>query len=44
MVTLCCRMYDVVAEDATIEDTLYYLTRALENGKIDLEAYLKVND
>lgn len=35
------QMYDLVAEDAAIEDTLYYLNRALESGHIDSDSFLK---
>jgi ESCRT-I complex subunit TSG101 len=31
----------LVAEDATIEDTLYYLDKALNSGLLELDAYLK---
>jgi ESCRT-I complex subunit TSG101 len=31
----------LVAEDATIEDTLYYLEKKLNNGQIDLDIFLK---
>jgi ESCRT-I complex subunit TSG101 len=36
------QMFELVAEDAAVEDTMYVLTRALENGSIDLEGYLKL--
>lgn len=36
------RMFDLVAEDAAIEDTLYFLNRALEGDAIDVENFLKV--
>lgn len=32
----------LVAEDATTEDTLYYLDKALGLGRLDLESYLKL--
>jgi ESCRT-I complex subunit TSG101 len=35
------QMFDLVAEDAAIEDTLYYLNRALESGVIDVDSFLK---
>jgi len=39
---LSTQMFDCVAADASIEDTLYWLSRALEEGKITLEVYLKL--
>jgi len=38
---LSSMMYDLVAEDAAIEDVLYYMNRALEHNKINLETFLK---
>ncbi len=38
------RMFELVAEDAAIEDTLYYLNRALESGVLDTDSFLKVNE
>jgi hypothetical protein len=35
-------MFELIAEDASIEDTLYFLNRALETDNIDLENFLKV--
>jgi len=34
-------MLHLEAEDSTIEDTLYFLDRALQRGTIDLATYLK---
>lgn len=36
------RLIDFVAEDNAIEDTIYHLTRALDNERIDLDRFLKV--
>lgn len=36
------RLLYLVAEDATIEDTLYILEKALGRGEIDTEVFLKV--
>jgi hypothetical protein len=35
-------MYDLVAEDFAIEDTLYYLSEAISKDALDFETYLKV--
>jgi len=35
------QLLSLVAEDATIEDTLYYLEKALGRGKIDPDIFLK---
>eukprot|EP01088_Endostelium_zonatum_P001784 TRINITY_DN12136_c0_g1_i1.p1 TRINITY_DN12136_c0_g1~~TRINITY_DN12136_c0_g1_i1.p1 ORF type:complete len:350 (-),score=61.61 TRINITY_DN12136_c0_g1_i1:69-1118(-) len=35
------QMFDLVAQDATIEDTVYELDKALYGGCIDVEMYLK---
>ena len=37
------RLIDLVAEDNAIEDTIYHMTRALDNERIDLDRYMKVN-
>jgi ESCRT-I complex subunit TSG101 len=36
------RLIDLVAEDNAIEDTIYHMTRALDNERIDLDRYMKV--
>lgn len=33
----------MVAEDNAIEDTIYHMTRALDNERIDLDRFLKVS-
>lgn len=35
-------MLELVAEDAGIEDTLYYLDKALHGDTLDLQTHLKV--
>lgn len=35
-------MLELVAEDAGIEDTLYYLDKALYSDVLDLQTHLKV--
>ena len=40
---LTSRLIDLVAEDNAIEDTIYHMTRALDNERIDLDRYMKVN-
>ena len=35
------QLLTMVAEDATIEDVIYYLDRGLMKGVIDLDTYLK---
>lgn len=35
------QLFDLVAEDATIEDIIYYLDKALQRDVIDLSVYLK---
>lgn len=37
------RLIDLVAEDNAIEDTIYHMTRALDNERIDLDRFLKVS-
>lgn len=37
-----CRLINLIAEDAAIEDTIYHLHRALNAGRIDLERFLRV--
>jgi len=39
---LSAQMFDLVAEDSAIEDSLYFLNRALEGGKLDMESFLKL--
>ena len=36
------RLIDLVAEDNAIEDTIYHMTRALDNERVDLDRFLKV--
>lgn len=38
----CCRLFDLVAEDNAIVDTIYYLSRALNSEVIDLATFMKV--
>ncbi|ANB15598.1 ubiquitin-binding ESCRT-I subunit protein STP22 [Sugiyamaella lignohabitans] len=35
------QLYDVVCDDLAIEDTLYVLDKALDNGRVKLDTYLK---
>ena len=35
------RLFELVAEDAVIEDLLYYLLQGLVDNKMDIESYLK---
>ena len=41
-IRLTRRLIDLVAEDNAIEDTIYHMTRALDNERIDLDRYMKV--
>eukprot|EP01114_Cavostelium_apophysatum_P016534 TRINITY_DN4726_c0_g1_i2.p1 TRINITY_DN4726_c0_g1~~TRINITY_DN4726_c0_g1_i2.p1 ORF type:complete len:467 (+),score=80.44 TRINITY_DN4726_c0_g1_i2:147-1547(+) len=41
--SLSSQMFDLVSEDAALEDTLFYLTQALLDNKMDLEAYMKIH-
>lgn len=36
-------MMELVAEDAGIEDTLYYMDKALHSNTIDLQTHLKAH-
>jgi hypothetical protein len=36
------RLLYLVAEDATIEDTLYYLEKSMISGELNVETFLKV--
>lgn len=36
------QLYDLVTEDSAIEDTIYVLSKALENDRINLDTFLKV--
>jgi hypothetical protein len=38
-----CRLFELVAEEIAIEDTIYYLGKALRQDKIGLNAYMKVS-
>lgn len=38
---LCAQALEAQAEDMALEDTLYALDKALQQGVIDLDAYLK---
>ena len=40
--SFCCRLFDLVAEDNAIVDTIYYLSRALNSEVIDLATFMKV--
>jgi len=42
LLKLTGRLIDLVAEDNAIEDTIYHMTRALDNERIDLDRYMKV--
>jgi hypothetical protein len=42
IVWLTGRLIDLVAEDNAIEDTIYHMTRALDNERVDLDRYMKV--
>jgi len=37
-------LFELVAEDSAIEDAIYYLGRALNSEKIDLNTYMKVTN
>ena len=39
---MLCRLFELVAEDNAIEDTMYHLHRALNAGRIDLDRFIKV--
>jgi hypothetical protein len=36
------RLYEMVAAENTIEDTIYYLSYAFNHGIIDLDTFMKV--
>lgn len=36
------RLFELVAEEIAIEDTIYYLGKALSQDKVELNAYMKV--
>lgn len=36
-----CRLINAYAEEAAIEDAIYYIGEALRNGVLDLEVFLK---
>lgn len=36
------RLFELVAEEIAIEDTIYYLDQALSQDKVELNAYMKV--
>jgi ESCRT-I complex subunit TSG101 len=36
------RLINLIAEDHAIEDTIYHLHRALNDGRLDLDKFLKV--
>jgi ESCRT-I complex subunit TSG101 len=38
------QLYDLVAEDQAIEDTIYVLGKALDKERIPLDVFLKVGD
>lgn len=42
LVMAFCRLLNLIAEDASIEDTIYYLAKAHERGIIDIDTFLKV--
>ena len=37
-----CRLFELVAEEIAIEDTIYYLDQVLSQDKLELNAYMKV--
>ena len=37
------RLFDLVAEDNAVEDATYFLGKALNSERIDLNSYMKVN-
>jgi hypothetical protein len=37
------RLYDLVAEDQAIGDTIYALTKAHDNGNIPMASFIKVS-
>jgi len=39
---LFLRLINLIAEDHAIEDTIYHLHRALNDGRLDLDKFLKV--
>lgn len=39
----CSRLYDLVAEDQAIGDTIYVLTKAYDNGNVPLPSFIKVS-
>lgn len=43
---MCCvasRLFELVAEEIAIEDTIYLLGKALSQDKVELNAYMKVS-
>jgi ESCRT-I complex subunit TSG101 len=40
---LFLRLINLIAEDHAIEDTIYHLHRALNDGRLELDKFLKVN-
>lgn len=36
-----CRLYSLIAEEQADEDALYALSKTLERGQIEVQAYLK---
>lgn len=41
--TILLRLINLIAEDHAIEDTIYHLHRALNDGRLDLDKFLKVS-
>lgn len=37
------RLFESVAVDQAVSDTLYYLEKALQDGRMDLKSFLKVH-
>jgi hypothetical protein len=42
LITPIIRLFELVAEENAIEDTIYILTQALIQDKVELNAYMKV--
>jgi hypothetical protein len=38
-----CRIFELVADDNAISDTVYFLAKALNSERIDLTQFMKVN-
>lgn len=40
---LFCRIFELVADDNAISDTVYFLAKALNSERIDLTQFMKVS-